>query len=95
MTTEVLFTVIIFAILLAFGWYVRESNREKSKLINGILAKSSQDMVNMTLADQTEIKPEVNKLDPDLVSMDQLDDEGFDQHIQRTLGNEVTDEEMV
>ena len=76
------------ALLATFGWYVHESNKEKAKLVNALLSKSPQDMVNMTLADQTEIKPQVGPdKDPDLIPMDQLTDEEFDNHIAQELMN--------
>lgn len=91
----ILEAIVIIAILVLFGWYIRESNKDKTKLLNGILAKSPQDMVNMTLADNTIIEPEVNKPDPDLMNMETLSDEEFDAHIQKTLGNQIEDEEIV
>lgn len=94
--TEIIFGVIILILVSAFCWYIRESNEERVKLINAILAKNTQEYVTRTLADATkEIKPEVNPQDPDLIPMDQLDEEAFDAHIQQTLGNETTDEEHV
>lgn len=51
-------------------------------------------MVNMTLADQTEIvKPEVNR-PSDVVPMDQLSDEEFDQHIQDDMTNQAGEQEL-
>lgn len=92
----ILEALIIFALLGAFSWYVRESNRDKTKLINGILAKNSQEYVERTLAENTEIKPEIgNNVPSEFVDMSTLDEEGFDKHIQQTLGNEITDEEVV
>ena len=81
---EVLFTIIILVLLAGFAWYIRESNKEKAKLVNALIAKDATEMTNLTLADQTTIKPEVNR-EPDLVPMDQVDDEKFDEHIQEVL----------
>lgn len=91
--TEIVFGVIILALLGGFGWYVREQERAKSKLINALLAKDSQEYVNRTLADNTKIEPEVTR-DPDLIPMDQLNEEDFDKHIQATL-NQEEEEEIV
>ena len=83
--TELILTAIIVTLLGGFGWYVREQNRERSKLINAILAKDSQEYVSRTLADSTEIvKPEVNP-PSDLIPETQLSDEDFDKHIQSQL----------
>lgn len=74
----------------SFGWYIHQTNKEKAKLINALIAKKPEDMVHMTLADQTTIKPEVGSdiKDSDLVPMEQLSDEEFDNHIAKQL-NEV------
>lgn len=92
--TDIIFAIIILCLLVGFGWYVREQSKERSRLINAILAKNSQEYVNRTLAEQTKITPEINKTDPDLVPMDQLSDEAFDKHIQATLGNDIEDQEV-
>jgi hypothetical protein len=93
--TEIIFAIIIIALLVGFGWYIREQERKISKLINALLAKDSQEYVNRTLAENTQIKPEVNgPQDPDLIPMDQLSEEGFDSHIQAMLNNKVADQEV-
>lgn len=94
--TDIAFTIIILALLGGFGWYIREQHKQHTKLINAILAKDSQEYVNRTLAENTTIKPEVNgPQDPDLIPMDQLSEEGFDNHIQAVLHNQVADQEVV
>lgn len=80
---EILLTIIILGLIGAFAFYVHESNKEKAKLVNALIAKEPQDLINMTLADQTTIKPEVSQ--PDIMPFDQLGDEEFDQHIQDEL----------
>lgn len=93
--TDFIFAFIILALLGCFAWYVREQGKERSKLLNALLAKDSQDYVNRTLAENTTIKPEVNgNTNLDLMPFDQLSDDQFDEHIQATLGNEVVDQEV-
>lgn len=92
---DLILFVIILILLGGFGWYAREQERVKTKLINAILAKDSTEYVNRTLADKTElIVPQVADKDPDLIAMDQINDEQFDAMIQSTLENEVAEQEI-
>ncbi len=83
--------LILFAIILVllggFGWYVREQEKVKTKLINAILAKDSTEYVNRTLADATDVvKPDMTpNFSSDLVPETQLSDEDFDAHIAQQL----------
>ncbi len=81
MLNYLLFAIIV-VLLGGFGWYVREQEQVKTKLINAILAKDSQEYVSRTLADNTTIKPEINgDQKSDLIPMDRLTEEEFDNHI--------------
>lgn len=91
---ELIFGTIILSLLVGFGWYVREQSRERSRLINAILAKDSQDYVNRTLAENTKIEPIVNKGDPDLIPTDELSDDQFMEHI-KAMNNKVVEQEIV
>lgn len=82
--TELILGGIIISLLVGFGWYVRESHREHSKLVNALLAKNSQEYVERTLADHTEIKPEI-QTNPDLMRVEDMSDEEFDNHIAQEL----------
>ena len=92
---ELIFGAIIFSLLAVLVWLVYLHDKRVNKLINAILAKTPQDLTNLTLAENTQIKPEINKTDPDLVPLDQLNEEQFDRHIQSMLSNQKTDEEIV
>lgn len=74
--------------LVAFVAYVYLSNKEKTKLVNALISKNAQDMTNLTLADQTQIKPEVT-VPPDLIPTDEMNDEKFDQMIQEQLNGDL------
>lgn len=95
--TDITFGIIILALLGGFSWYVYKQEQKEAKLINAILSKDSQEYVSRTLAENTKIKPEINgaEEEPDLMSMDQLTDEGFDSHIQAMLNNKVADQEVI
>lgn len=82
--SEIILGVIIIVILGGFGWYVREEKKETSKLINAILAKDSTDYVSRTLADGTEIKPDINP-PTDLIPESQLSQDEFEQGIEDQL----------
>jgi len=78
--------VLCFVILLETGfvaYLIHEHRMERSKLINALLAKKPEDMVNMTLADQTKIevpKPVQNEME-DLMDASEMSDEQFDKFI--------------
>ena len=94
--TEAFLTIIILALIGVFMWYIKKQEATVSKLINAVLSKSGDEYVNRTLADNTQIKPEINgHHNPDLVAMDQLSDEQFDAHIAAQLDNEdAVDQEV-
>ena len=79
----ILLVVIAFLICL-LGYSEHENRKERAKLLNSIIAKNAQELTNLTLADQTTIKPEING-QSDLMPMEQADDEKFDEHIQEVL----------
>lgn len=82
---DVVFGFIIVSLLASFILYVKESNAEKAKLINALIAKSPEQFRDLNLADKVEpIKPEPPK-PPDLIPIGQLSDEEFDRHIQEEL----------
>lgn len=82
---ELILAGIIIALLLGFGWYVREQEREKSKLINAILAKNPQEFNDLNLTDKLKPqKPQVEK-PPDLVSTEDMTDEEFDKQIAKEI----------
>lgn len=83
---EALLTVIILALIGAFSFYVHESNKEKAKLVNALIAKDAQELTNLTLADQTTIKPQVKQ--PDLVPFEDMGEAEFDKHIEDQLAEE-------
>ena len=85
--SEIFLGLLAILQLTGFICYVYITNQEKAKLVNAIIARNAQEMTNLTLADQTQIKPEVSVPNPDLVPTDQMTDEQFDDHIQQELTN--------
>mgnify|MGYP001592667823 CR=1 FL=1 len=80
MNTETILLGVIIALLAFIGWKEREGRLEKNKLINALLAKNATEMVNMDLADKTEIKTEKPKTD-DLVPPENLNDEEWKEAV--------------
>ncbi len=84
--SDIFLGLIAIGELVAFVGYVYLSNEEKKKLINAVLSKNAQEFTNLTFADQTKIEPDI-KSNPDLMPIENLDDEAFDKHIQEELNN--------
>lgn len=83
--TELIFGVIIVSLLAGFMFFIREEKRERAKLINALIAKTAQDAVNLGLTDKlAPLKPQEEKA-PDMVPLDQLTEEEFDNHISQEL----------
>ena len=77
--------VLTFVIVLLIGlvmYLIHDHRIERSKLINALLAKKPEDMVNMTLADQTKIEvPKQQQEVEDLMDTADMSDEQFDKFI--------------
>lgn len=88
MITELIFGVIILVLLGGFSWYVREQERFKSKLINAILAKDSNEFRDLELTDKVKpIKPPV-QTPPDFIPESELTDEEFSKLHNIELNNQ-------
>ena len=78
---EIVLIGVILALCGLIGWKEREARLERAKLINAILAKNAQEMANLDLADKTVIKANVPEQKPDLVPIENLDQETFEKVI--------------
>lgn len=81
--------IIVLCILLAFQ--DRESRKERKSLLNAIIAKSSEELANLELADKTKIEvstPEVqgDGLPSDAVPIEDLDDHDYMKAIRSPNG---------
>ncbi len=77
-------TLVIITLCSLMGWMEYNNRKERKSLLNAILSKDTNDMVNLELADKTEIKAETPK-NHDLVAMDQTSDEDFDRAIKEVI----------
>ena len=82
MITEIVLSIVILILCGLLGWKEREARIERAKFINALLAKNAQDMVNLDLADKTQIKAEVPK-QSDFVSPDNLSQEDWEKAIKQ------------
>jgi hypothetical protein len=62
-----LFFVVYIALLVVFLFFMRETNREKSKLINALLAKTPEQMRDLTLADKVRPISPPSEVQSDLI----------------------------
>ena len=87
MTTELLLLGVIAILCGLLGWKEHEARLERNKLINAILAKNAQEMVNLELTDKTEIKAQVPEKEPDFVPQENLELDDWEKVV--TLGGKV------
>lgn len=82
----IVFALIQAALITAFVLYVREVHKKEAKYINALISKTPKDMAQLDLADKFKIAQASNpNQPPDLVPVENLSDEEFEQHIQDTL----------
>lgn len=74
--------VLIIAVLSGLiGWMDWNNRKERKNLLNAILAKDNQELVNLELADKTKLENEVKEPKEELVETADLDDEEFDKFV--------------
>lgn len=87
-TLALIYAVTFVSLIVAFGIYVIETNKEKAKLINALIAKTPEQARDLNMADKVQpikIKQEPAP-SPDVVPLDSLDDDEFDKHIKDSIG---------
>lgn len=75
MTTEILMTIVIVALIVLNYLYVREYGKREQRYMNAIFAKSLPELVEADI--KTEEPPQPKAKPDELVPMDQLSDEDF------------------
>lgn len=74
--------VLIIAVLSGLiGWMDWNNRKERKNLLNAILAKDNQELVNLELADKTKLENRVEEPKEELVETADLDDEEFDKFV--------------
>ena len=83
MIAELILFAIILVLLGGFGWYVREQERFKSKLINAILAKDSNEFRDLELTDKVKPIKAPEKIEPDFIPESELSNEEFMEQLEK------------
>lgn len=74
--------IFVIALLLVYiGWSDYNNRKERKELINRIIAKDNQELVNLELADKTKIDNEVKEPKEDLIATEDLNDDEFDKFV--------------
>ena len=79
MNTELVLIGVILLLCGLIGWKEREGRLERNKLINALLAKNATEMINLDLADKTQIKTEVPLKEPDFIPPENLSQEDWEK----------------
>ena len=88
---EIALVLLIVAQMVYHAWYVREAREEKAKLINAVLSKNAQELRDLEIAQNTEIK--VEPIPPDFQPMENLSDEEHLRAIKQQLGTALGEED--
>lgn len=83
MIAEIGLSILVLALTALLAWEKHQNRQERAKFINALVSKSANEMTNLEMADKTKIKVErgnnneVKDERPNLVPLDNLDDEAF------------------
>jgi chromatin segregation and condensation protein Rec8/ScpA/Scc1 (kleisin family) len=80
--TEIVLTIVIVALLGYHAYCERLHKQEREKMMNAIVAKNAQELRDLTLAENTEIKVKPPG-PPDLEPLENLSDQ---QHLDAIMG---------
>lgn len=80
--TEIALTIVILA-LLGFIYYDKlQTLKERSKLINAIIAKDAKELQELDFSEKVEPSQQKSvSVEDDLVSVSDLSDKDFDKHV--------------
>lgn len=82
--TDLLFGIIILALIICFVFYVKETNKEKARLINALVSRTPQDYVNAQMTEK--VKPiEPMKPEQQLIDEHELGQEEWEEAIKASL----------
>ena len=76
--TELILLGVILALCGLIGYTQNQSRKERSKLINALIAKTPLDQAQLDMADKVDVKVEKSK--PDLVSESELSQEDWEKY---------------
>ena len=79
--TEFVLLFVIVALSGLIGWVDFNNRKERKDLINRLIAKDNQELVNLELADKTKIEAKPEEEKEDLVPLTNMTNDEFDEHI--------------
>jgi hypothetical protein len=79
--TEATLLLVIIALCSLVGWMDFNNRKERKDLINRIVAKDTEELVNLELADKTKIEAKPEEEKQDLVPLAEMTNDEFDEHI--------------
>ena len=83
--TEILFTLIIILFGVYHAWYVREKNKEVSKLVNALVSRTPEQFRDLELTDKVKpIETPAHK-EPDFIPEEDMSDDKFKEMIDREM----------
>ena len=74
---------VIISLVVLIAYKEKINKEEKDKLINALVAKNATELRDLTAVDKIVVKPTVPEK-PDLVSMDSLSDEEWNNQVLKT-----------
>lgn len=76
----ILMALVALSILGYHAYYVHENNKERKKMINALIAKNTDEMASLELADKTKIEVKKDNKE-DLVPVEDLSDDEFRKRV--------------
>lgn len=82
---ETIALVLVIAILaFLLGWLDHNNRKERSKLINALIAQTPEQLRDLEFVDKVQPQP-VEQKPPDIVPMESLSEEEFDTFIKKEI----------
>ena len=82
---EVLLTIIVLSVLGYHAWYVHEKNKEISKLVNALVARTTEQFRDLELTEKVRAIETPKVEQPDLVPESEVSDEKFAELIEKEM----------
>lgn len=76
---------VIVALVALLGWEKYQNRKERAKMLNAIISKDNQEMVNLELADKTEVKAPNPQPQDDWMPVEAMEDEEYAKMIKQSI----------
>lgn len=84
--TEIILALVIGALLVLLGWKDHTQRKERSKLLNALISKDAKEMRDLELVDKVEVEDEPEEEEPDIVPLEDIDDDEFNEVMEKEHG---------